>query len=416
MFKNYLKITLAVMRRRKFFTFISLFGISITLTILIVLTAFYEHMFAGKYPESNRDRTLFSNMIEEQDTTGGGMRRGPMSISYIKKYISTLKTPEKVGFSSSPNTVNTYGNGKKLELYFKYTDPIFWEILSFEFLEGKPITQQNFDNNDVVAVINDQTRDDYFGKGVSAVGKTIEINGQNLRVIGVVRGSPITRLVVSADVYMPYHLQKADPLNPSYNGTYMPIVMAKSAGDLPLVQAEYQEVVRRIPLQQDGGFKPHVLRATLDPYFESFMKSGPLGSDADGKTQQRFYLFATLFALFFMSLPAINLVNINISRILERSSEIGIRKAFGASSKTLVYQFVLENILLTLFGGAMALTIAALFLWWFNSSRFIDYADLTINWTVVAVTIALSLVFGLMSGVFPAWRMSKLPIVDALRA
>mgnify|MGYP002363308891 FL=1 len=146
------------------------------------------------------------------------------------------------------------------------------------------------------------------------------------------------------------------------------------------------------------------------------MMSGPFGGSGNGEAQRRFYIFATLFALFFMSLPAINLVNINVSRILERSSEIGIRKAFGASSKTLVYQFVLENILLTLMGGALALIIAAVFLWWFNASHFIDYADLAINWTVVIVTIALSLVFGLMSGVFPAWRMSKLPIVEALRA
>lgn len=416
MFKNYLKITLAVMRRRKFFTFISLFGISITLTILIVLTAFYEHMFAGKYPEVYRDRSLFATMIEEKDTNSGGMRRGPMSIYFINKYISTLKTPEKVGFSSSPNTVNTYGNGKKLKLYYKYTDANFWDILSFDFLEGKPITQQNFDNNEAVAVINDETRDDYFGKGVSAVGKAIEINGQDLRVIGVVRGSPITRMMVSADVYMPYHLQKTDPLNTSFNGSYQPIVLAKSTQDLPLVQAEFAEVVPRIPLQQDGGFKPHVMNAKLEPYFDSFMMSGPLGGSGNGAAQQRFYIFATLFALFFMSLPAINLVNINVSRILERSSEIGIRKAFGASSKTLVYQFVLENILLTLMGGALALIIAAVFLWWFNGSHFIDYADLTINWTVVLVTIILSLVFGLMSGVFPAWRMSKLPIVEALRA
>jgi putative ABC transport system permease protein len=223
-------------------------------------------------------------------------------------------------------------------------------------------------------------------------------------------------MMVSADVYMPYHLQKTDPLNTSFNGSYQPIVLAKSERDLPLVQAEFAEVVPRIPLQQDGGFKPHVLNAKLEPYFESFMMSGPLGGSGNGEAQRRFYIFATLFALFFMSLPAINLVNINISRILERSSEIGIRKAFGASSKTLVYQFVLENILLTLMGGALALIIAAVFLWWFNASRFIDYADLTINWTVVVVTIVLSLVFGLMSGVFPAWRMSKLPIVEALRA
>ncbi len=320
-----------------------------------------------------------------------------------------------MGFSSTPNTVNTYGNGKKLKLYFKYTDPIFWEILSFEFLEGRAITQQNFDNNEAVAVINDNTRDDYFGKGVAAVGKTIEINGQQLRVIGVVRGSPITRMMVSADVYMPYHLQKTDPLSPGFNGSYQAIVLARNEADLSKVQAEYNEIVPRIPLQQDGDFKPHLLITKLHPYFESIMTGGLFGND-EGKAQERFYLMAILFAFFFMSLPAINLVNINISRILERSSEIGIRKAFGASAKTLVYQFVIENVLLTLIGGAIALIVAACFLWWFNNSHLIDYADLTINWTVVAVTIALSLIFGLMSGVFPAWRMSKLPVVEALRA
>ena len=52
-----------------------------------------------------------------------------------------------------------------------------------------------------------------------------------------------------------------------------------------------------------------------------------------------------------MLLPAINLVNLNVSRILERASEIGVRKAFGASSRTLVGQFVVENVVLTLVGG-----------------------------------------------------------------
>ncbi len=337
------------MRRRKFFTFISLFGICMTLSILIVLTAFYEHMFSGKYPEVYRNRTLFSTMIEERDTSGS-TRRGPMSMYFITTYIATLKIPEKVGFCSSPNTINTYGNGKKIKLFFKYTDPIFWEIMAFEFLEGQPFTQRQIDNNEAVAVINDDTRDNYFGKGVPAVGKTIEINGENLRVIGVVRGCPITRLVVSADVYMPYHLEKQDRSSKSFNGSYQAIVLAKSEQDMAGIQAEYDEVVPRIPLQQDGDFKPHILKANLYPYFESVMESGILGTE-DGTGRQRFYLFATLFALLFMSLPAINLVNINISRILERSSEIGIRKAFGASSKTLVYQFVIENILLTLIGG-----------------------------------------------------------------
>ncbi len=52
-------------------------------------------------------------------------------------------------------------------------------------------------------------------------------------------------------------------------------------------------------------------------------------------------------ALLFMLLPTVNLVNLNVSRIMERASEIGVRKAFGASSRTLVGQFVVENLVLT---------------------------------------------------------------------
>ena len=51
-------------------------------------------------------------------------------------------------------------------------------------------------------------------------------------------------------------------------------------------------------------------------------------------------------------IPTVNLVNINISRIMERASEIGVRKAFGAPARTLVGQFLVENVLLTLVGGA----------------------------------------------------------------
>lgn len=415
MLRNYLKITLAVMQRRKVFTLISLFGISMTLSILIVLTAFYEHLFSANYPESNRDRSLYATLIEEVRTEEGGMRRGPMSLSYIKKYIQPLKSAEKVGFSTQPNTVNTYGNGKKLRLFFKYTDPVFWEITQFEFLEGRPYTQRDIDNNEQVAIINDETRDDYFGKGVSPIGKIIEINGQYLRVVGVVRGCPITRVLVSADVYMPYNLQKKDPeASLSLGGEYTAIVLGKTKADLPKIEQEYSELVPRIPLSTYGGFKPDKLNARLSPYFESLVRDMFFGSAGD-TARVRFFTFLAVFALLFMSLPAINLVNINISRILERASEIGIRKAFGASSRILVGQFVTENIIMTLIGGLLAILISALFLWWFNHSQLIAYADLTINWTVVAVALLLSLVFGLMSGVYPAWRMSRLPAVEALR-
>jgi putative ABC transport system permease protein len=414
MFKNYLKITLAVMQRRKFFTFISLFGISITLTILVVLTSFYEHMFSAGYPEANRDRSLYAVSVRELDTKNNGARQGPMSLSYVQKYLKTLKTPEKVAFTTEPGVVNLYGNGKKLKLLFKYADPLFWEVTQFDFLEGKPFVQQDIDNNAQVGIITDQTRDDYFGKGVSALGKTMEVNGQETRIIGVIRGCPITRLAVSADLYLPYNMQKSDPADLSLEGTYFAIVLAHNPQEIAVIQSEYAAVTAKVPLNTAGGFKPDQFEAYLGPYFNAMMS---IFFDHRGTASRvRFFTLVSILVLLFMSLPAINLVNLNISRIMERSSEIGIRKAFGASGKTLIAQFVVENVIITVLGGVLALVLSAGFIFWFNHSDILAYADLTIDWTVAAMAFLLSLVFGLLSGVYPAWRMSRLPVVEALKS
>jgi putative ABC transport system permease protein len=101
---------------------------------------------------------------------------------------------------------------------------------------------------------------------------------------------------------------------------------------------------------------------------------------------------------------------------MERSSEIGIRKAFGAPIRTLLWQFIIENIFITFIGGAVALAFTLTIIYLINSSGWIAHADLTINLSVFAVSVFLCLLFGLLSGVLPALRMSKLSIIEALKS
>ena len=119
--------------------------------------------------------------------------------------------------------------------------------------------------------------------------------------------------------------------------------------------------------------------------------------------------------MLFILLPTVNLININVSRIMERRSEIGVRKAFGASSRALVGQFVLENVLLTVVGGLLGFGLSVLVLRAITESGVVPYAQFVLNLRVFVAGVLLTLAFGLVSGVYPAWRMSRLHPVDALR-
>jgi putative ABC transport system permease protein len=142
--------------------------------------------------------------------------------------------------------------------------------------------------------------------------------------------------------------------------------------------------------------------------------SSLLSPDADDVVRRMFLIGGGL-ALGFMLLPAINLVSISLSRIYERSSEIGVRKAFGAASRSLAWQFIFENVVLCVVGGLVAFVLAGVALAAFNASGVMSHTDLSLNVRVFLVGLALAIFFGVLSGAYPALRMSRFHPVDALR-
>ncbi|WP_128545906.1 ABC transporter permease [Larkinella soli] len=415
MLTNYIKIAWKVLLRHPFYTFITLFGISLTLTVLMVLTSFLDHLFGTHYPETRRDRSLYIQFLTQTDSSRTFQNKGPMSFKFLTDYAKSLKTAERVTILTFLNSSNAYVGSQKIKLSTKYTDADFWRVMEFEFLEGKPYNEQNIANSDHVAVITDDLERQYFGSETEpVVGKDIEIENIHYRVIGVVRGSPVTRIYSYADVYFPYTAPKSNYQNGGMRGGYVAVVLAKDRSDFPQIQEEFQSKIDRIPLPTvENGFKFSVLEVKSEPYLEGFV-----GTILDGNKGLKTIFFGIIafIMLMLMGLPAINLVNVNVSRIMERASEIGIRKAFGAPVKTLLWQFIVENIFITFIGGAIALLFTLIIIHFINTSGWIAYADLTINLTVFAVSILVCLVFGLLSGVVPAFRMSKLNIAEALKS
>jgi putative ABC transport system permease protein len=411
MLKNYFKIAIAVLRRRKFFTFISLFGISFTLTILMVLTAFIDHVASPTYPDLKRDRSLYIGRVEMRSSKQGWINISSASYYFLNHYAGRMKRPVKMSVSSNSGASNAYVNNKKIVIDIKYTNGDFWEVADFDFLEGKPYNKTEIDQAQRVAVIDQRTKIDYFGDEPNVVGKYIETDNIRYRVIGVVKNVPITSNAYYANMYLPYTLSKSDYKQVTNMGNYSAVLLAKSADDRDKIQQEYAQLVTKIPTNNK---EMDQLFSYADPYFRSIVRN-MFGRELNsGFTWFMMMLSGAVFL--FMLLPTINLVNINITRIMERSSEIGVRKAFGASSNTLVYQFIIENLILTVIGGVFGVLFSAIVLQSINDSNLIPGLHLTLNLTILFYGLLTCLLFGLVSGVYPAWRMSKLNVVTALKA
>ncbi len=409
MLKNYFKIAIAVLKRRKFFTFISLFGISFTITILMVATAFIDKVLNDTYPDKKRDRSLYISKIELRGKES--MNGGTMSYYFLDHFVGSLKTPVKMAISSFWQGTNTYVNDKKIAINYKYVNADYWDVLDYDFIEGKPFSKQQIDNGERVTVISEDVKKQYFGNdGASVVGKYIEADNVKYRISGVVKSVPITAYQFYSDMYLPYTVAKVDYKDTGYTGTFMGIILAPSAKDVDKMQAEFDQMAKKIPIP-DKKMWDH-LNVHADSYIESYVRSG---------NEQRSGMAIALtalgcFVLMVTLLPTLNLVNINITRIMERSSEIGVRKAFGASSRTLVYQFIVENIILTFIGGAIGIVLSFISLQLINNAQLIANLQLNINFTVLGYAMLICLLFGLLSGVYPAWRMSRLNVVTALKA
>jgi putative ABC transport system permease protein len=411
MFKNYIKIALKVLGRRKFFTFISLFGISLTLVVLMVVTAMLDNEFSPRAPESRFDRALVVFTIGIYGDEGGFT--GNPGYKFVDKYVRGLPSAEKVTLFSDTERSVLYHGGRKIETRVRWTDGAYWQVLDFQFLEGGPYSQADDDNANHVAVISEKMRKQLFG-GEPSVGKTFEVDGLTYRVTGVVTDVSVLRRAGFSDIWVPNNTQKSGGWKTQVMGQYNAVVLARSASDFPRLRQEFSERIANFPFDDPKNQKRLVV--SLNTPFEAFAVTFHFDDHMSAIEHARFVRLIFLgMALLFIALPTMNLISINLSRIMERSSEIGVRKAFGASSRALVGQFVLENVVLTIIGGVIGFVLSVLVLAAITRAELIPNAVFDVNFRIFLYGMLLAALFGVISGVYPAWKMSRMQPVNALR-
>ena len=329
----------------------------------------------------------------------------------INDYARNLPGVELMTVQTGGSLAVSFVGGRKIESTLKHTDAEFWRVYQFAFVEGSPFATADVESARLVLVINETSRTRFFD-GQPAVGRYIDADGQRFQVIGVVKDVPSMR-TPSADLYAPLTTQKSKGWEEEYLGDFTPAFLLAPGARAEDVRAE---LVSRLGTWKSTKTQWKTLSATLETPFESMGRNLYPGDTDFSRTYGGFLqMILVVGALMFMALPAINLVNLNVSRIMERASEIGVRKAFGASSRTLVVQFVVENLALTVIGGVIGFVLAGFVLRSINQSGLIPYAELALNPRIFVWGLVLAVAFGLLSGVYPAWRMSRVHPVVALK-
>ena len=430
MLKNYVKIALKVFWRHKFFTGVNLFGICLTLIVLIMATVAFDQEVGPIPPEVHTDRTLHLSWIYVQQTwaptDASGSRRKAWghslgaSYAFLDRYVRPLESAEKVTvFSRFSDYRGFRGGAEETYVSVKMTDAAFWEVFRFNFRQGRSYSTEEVEAGDFVAVINAGFSKRFFGSE-AVVGKSVPIDGQNYRVVGVVADPFGER--TRADVWVPATTAPPEEWRTyKLDGGFRAAVLARRPADMARIRAEFATVLEQVEPPPDERIALIRVSAPLVTTWEEWMLNVGGGlwikdyAESGGGQQfvplrlWRQMLIVGGFILLAMLLPALHLVNLNISRIEERTSEIGVRKSFGASARTLVGQFVVENVLLTLVGGALSLPCS-----WGIAVLLDAYIDVGVLLRTFAYGVLLAVFFGVVSGAYPAWRMAHLHPVQAL--
>jgi putative ABC transport system permease protein len=411
MFRNYLLTAWKVFMRRKLFTAINLACIVLTLVVLMVIASLLETAIFPKGVEGKSDRFLQIIMVRMDSEGSHSISRTPLGFKLIDKYLKPMPGVERVAAVTIPQPVSVYQGDRVSELQMRRTDADYWKVLDFQLLAGRLPTADDDAGGRLVAVVNRSTAHKLFAGPAAAVGQKIDVGGRNFEIIGVVEDA--LHVNAYSDIWAPLSTFSSSDYRNGLTGQFFALILANKAADLPRIRRDVERVASGVV--SDDPAKWTRIRFWADSKLDLFARL-TVGND-EGPDSRAGKLLAIIGGamLLFMLLPALNLVNLNTGRIMERRSEIGVRKAFGATSVQLAAQLVVENVLLCLAGGLIALVATAGALRWIESADLIPYLQVQMDLAVFGYGLLIATVFGLLSGVIPAWKMSRLDPVHALK-
>jgi len=404
---NSFKMAIGELKANKLRTFLSLFGITIGIFCIIGVLATIDSLQS----KIKSDLSSFGNnsvYIDKWDYSGGPeypwwkfVKRPSMKMEemeFVKKKSTlasnmafVMQTQESFSYEDNVlKGVNIYG-----------ITPEYKKIQSFNIGYGRFLSESDFTRGVPYVVIGYKVAEELYGKADKGVGKTITYKGRKLLVIGVIekQGSAIINGYDYDKSTIVTHNYMASVYNPDNLG---PVIMVQPKPGITskALQEELTGImrqIRKLSPTQDDNFTCNDVAQFKDQVESVF-----------GAVNQGGWAIAGLSLI----VGAFGVANIMFVTVRERTSQIGLKKAIGAKSSSILYEFLLESAFLCIIGGLVGLLLVWLLT--LALSSFLPFA-ITIAPSIIFLAFSICIILGVVSGIIPASIAAKMNPVEAIR-
>ncbi|MBU0649077.1 ABC transporter permease [Patescibacteria group bacterium] len=404
------KIVMNVVRQSKMRAFLTMLGIIIGIAAVILVVS----VGAGA-------QSLILNQIKSMGTDlisimpGGSEEEGPpaavmgitiTTLTYddAKALVDSARAPHVAAVAPIVQGVATFTWGSnKYDGNFMGTSHAFLDVEDYEVAQGNWFMDSDEKSLAQVAILGSEVKKQLFGDS-NAIGEKIKFQKKSFRIIGVMEERGVSGFT-NYDTYVYVPVTTAQKLLLGINH----ISMARAKVDNEAYIDQSIEDISYILRDRHG---------IVDPKQDDFtVRSAKQGLEVIGGVTDSLRFFLAAIAGIALLVGGIGIMNTMLVAVKERIHEIGIRKAMGAKNRDILMQFLLESIFFTLLGGVVGIIIGAVFSTLVAVVvRYLGYDwDLLISLNSVLIACGVSVVIGLIFGVYPAQKASKLEPMTALR-
>ena len=410
MIKNYLKIAWRNIVKNKAHSLINGSGLAAGLvgSLLILLWVNDERSVDAFHQHKDRLFAVYQTFYDGHNAVSGYGTPGPLA-DELKRTIPEVEYASGWGFGGQ----HMFKSGDKLlKMDGNSAQADFFKMFSYPLLEGNA---QNALNTPSSLAISRKMAVDFFGSPAAAVGKTLRFdNRKDFTVSAVFEDMPANSSQHFEYLTNWFEFLQENPwasvISNIGPGTY---VQLKAGSDPALVNQKIAHFFDRFhPDQPKDNNGPAQL--TLQPYSEVYLHGNFVNGKVEGGRIGYVNLFS-IVAVFILLIACINFMNLATARSLKRAKEIGVRKVAGAKRSSLIQQFIIESLLVTVFAVLVALGLLMFLLPMFNQITGKQIGLPFNEWFFWLELAVVTISTGLLSGSYPALFLSSFKPVKVLK-